>query len=55
MIIINFEKTGNIPVLLYTTSIFLQLFRILSQFQHFRIFYPIIVFMLFTVLICSLQ
>ena len=26
--------------MLYTTSIFLQLFSILSQFQRFRIFYP---------------
>ena len=34
------RKTGNIPIMLYTTSIFLQLFSILSQFQRFRIFYP---------------
>ena len=26
--------------MLYTTSIFLQLFSILSQFQRFQIFYP---------------
>ena len=42
--------------MLYTTSIFLQLFSILRQFQRFRIFYPyysFYAFHSFDLLICS--